>query len=359
MPTQLITRQFKIKTNAALIAKFETNINACRTVYNLCKELSDYSYKAYGKSFSHYDLQNQLPELKKHATWLADANSQSLCNAVERYVRSMENFYKKRAKYPKYANKKDYRSFTVPQRVEIRDNKIYLMKIGLIRVFGDLSEVQSKIRTATIVRKASGWYVSLVFDKEIEHLPKLNTVVGVDVGTHSLYTTSDEEHITNNRYLFKHEARLKKLQRELSRKKKGSANYERARIALAKQHEKVANARKDYAHKQSRELIDEYGAIVVEGIKIDKLVQGLDGAKQILDAGWGQFRNMLKYKAEWYGREYIEVPPINTNKTCNVCGHVEPTVQYYTKAWTCPSCNTAHNRNINSAKTILNAYLSQ
>lgn len=352
MPIQVVTKQFKIKVNNSLEATFFNYLGACRFVYNMAKELSDYSYKAYGKSFSKYDLQKQLPELKKEAVFLQEVNAQVLQNAIERYSRSMDNFFSGRAKYPKFANRKNWKSFTLPQRVEVRGDKLYLPCIGLVRTYEDLTTLNGNIKQATVIKKASGWYVSVMFEKEIEHLAPNGKEIGIDLGIKSLYITSDGYEAPNPNFLRKAEAKLKREQRSLSRKKKGSANFKRQAEKLAKLHEKVANCRKDYLHKETTKLIRDNQTLTIEDLKVANMIRNGKLSKSISDVGWGYFRQFLEYKSKWYGRELRVVNPRNTSKECSDCGALNEKLTLSVREWVCESCGSVHNRDVNAAINI-------
>ena len=335
-----------------LLAK---TFGCCRWFYNFALNLTNETYKATGKGLSRNEIINKLPELKKEKEWLTEVPSQALQQVALDLSSAFLNFFEKRAKFPKFKKKGNKQSVRFPQGIKLDGEYLTLPKLK--KVYCKVSRLpEGKLKSVTMSMTPSGkYFASCLYDDGID-LPKQNSegkAVGIDLGIKDFAITSDGSKYGNPNHYRKYEQKLAKKQKQLAKKQKGSNNRNKARKAVAKVHEKITRCREDFLHKLSRKLVDENQVIVVENLAVKNMVKNHKLAKSISDCGWGQFCTMLKYKAEWEGKYYIEVDRFfPSSKTCNHCLHQMDKLSLDIRSWQCPKCGTIHDRDINAAKNI-------
>jgi putative transposase len=331
---------------------------SCRWLWNRFLALTNETYKETGKGLSRYDLQKQLPSLKKEYQWLAETYSQCLQSVCLNLSRAFINFFEKRACFPRFKCKHGKQSLAYPQNVKIGDDYLKFPKLGAI--YAKIHRpIEGKVKTVTISKnKADQYYASVLFDDGKEQPPSglqgsKGKAIGLDMGLTHFCITSDGSKYDNPRWLEKHERNLKIKQQALSRKQKGSNNRNKARVKVARVHNKISRCREDFQHKLSRKIVNENQVIVVENLNIKGMVKNHCLAKSISQVGWGSFLTMVKYKCEQEGKIYLEIERFfPSSKTCNHCLNVVESLSLDVRQWTCKNCGSRHDRDINASINI-------
>ncbi|NEO53326.1 MAG: IS200/IS605 family element transposase accessory protein TnpB [Okeania sp. SIO3B5] len=291
--------------------------------------------------------------------FLAQVSSVPLQQSLRHLQTAFTNFFSGRSNYPNFKKKRNGGSAEFTKSAfKWRNGQVYLAKCAEplpIRWSRQLPQ-NCLLTSITIKLDPSGrWSVSLRFnDTRDLKLKPTQKQVGIDLGIASLLTTSDGEKVANPKNLQKLHKKLRLAQKSLSRKTKGSNNYQKARLKVARIHAKIKDSRVDYTHKLTTQLIRENQTIVVEDLAVKNMVKNHKLARAISDANWGELVRQLEYKAQWYGRELIKIDRyFPSSKRCSNCGHIVEKLPLNIREWDCPECATHHDRDVNASINIL------
>ena len=355
--------KYRIYPNKQQEELIQKTFGCCRFVYNQTLAYRKKKYEKDKESLSKIDCTNWKNRfLKQEYQWLKEVDKFALDNAIINMDSAFQKFFKEHTGYPKFKSKhnhyKSYKTNFTNNNIEVafENNKIKIPKLKWVKAKVHRKFV-GKIKSATISQVPSGkYFVSILV--ETEHIPMESTgcAIGFDLGIKDLLITSDGEKKENPKHIRKYEDKLAKEQRKLSHKKKGSKNWDKQRIKIARIHEKIHNTRIDNLHKISHELVIENQVIVSEDLAVSNMVKNHNLAKSISDCGWYELTRQLTYKAEWNGRTYIKIGRyVPSSQTCNVCGYVNKDIKDLSvREWICPKCGTVHDRDVNAAINILN-----
>lgn len=348
--------------------KMNETLNTCRILYNnLLAERKELWTKEH-KGIGYYEQKRNLVGTKKGNPYLPKVHSQVLQDVVLRLDKSFSGFFRrvkngeKKVGYPRFKKYGRFKSFNYSQYgngVELNGNKLELSKIGDIRIrLHRELPTEGVIKSCIIKRDVDKWYACFIVESEKTVKPlSIKTMIGIDEGLNDLVTLSNGYKIETPKYLRQSENNIKKYQRRLSRKKKGSKNRRRAVIKLEKAHRRVRNQRLDFNHKLSRNLVNNYDLIVYEDLKIRNMVKNHYLAKSISDASWGMLNQMLVYKAEDAGKLTIEVNPDGTSQECCMCGKLHD-MPLSKRTMRC-DCGNIMDRDTNASINILNRGLKK
>jgi len=362
MQNQVLGLKYALSVSREQAALFAQFAGARRHVYNWGLAQRIEAYQTTKTSLSYTD-QAKAFTLYKHETeneWLTSVHSQVPQQALRDLDQAFQSFFRKQSRFPRFKSRKnDVPRFRIPQSIRVDRDKLYVPKIGWVR-FRKSREIDGMIKSARFKQSASGrWFVSLTIHRVVAiPTPKpvrLDTTVGVDQGLKHSAILSDGSKIDNPKAYARAERKLARLQRSLSRKEKGSCNRTKARVRIARQHEKVRNIRLDHLHKLSTRLTRQFDTLGVETLDARALAKTKLG-KHVLDAGWGTFSTLCAYKAEWAGKHWVKADRFfPSTRQCNVCHSLtgpRGVADLGIRRWVCSFCHTEHDRDINAAHNL-------
>jgi len=356
------TYRYRLDPTAEQIQQLNQFAGARRFVWNWALNRKRDHYRETGKTLSFADLSAELTRLKQQpeTAWLRDMHAQSLQQALRDLENAYQHFFRRARKgdkkkgFPKFKSKKtDPPRFRMPQDVRLAELFVSVPKIGMIKTIVH-RPLEGVTKSATFKREACGhWYISLVTEQQIA--PKVDrpvrTHIGIDVGLKSLAVLSTGATIDNPRWYRTQKRKLRKAQQSLCRKQTGSRNRGKARIVVARLHQKIGNQRKDFLHKLSTDLVRHFDLVSIEDLNVHGLAK-TKLSTSVLDAGWGMFRSMLTYKADRQGKHLMAITRFfPSSKTCGMCGLVNANLTLADRDWTC-ACGTHHDRDLNAARNI-------
>ncbi len=357
--------KFRIYPNKAQETLIQKTFGCTRHVYNYYLAMRKEAYESEKKTLNYNACSADMTLMKREKDWLREVDATALQSSLKNLDIAYQNFFRRVKQgdtpgYPKFKskhdNKKSYISKRVGENIKLFDRDIQLPKLGKVECRIS-KEVKGRILSATVSQNPSGKYFVSVLCTDVEILPMESTgaMVGIDLGIKEIAITSDNQHFENPKYYTKSQKKLARLQRQLSRKPKGSRNRDKARIKVARLHEHVANQRRDAIHKMTTSLMRDYDLICTETLMPKNMVKNRKLSKAISDAAWGEIIRQLEYKCAWYGKTLVKIDRFYaSSQTCSVCGHKNvETKNLAVREWDCPECGTHHDRDVNAAKNIL------
>lgn len=367
--------KFKLRPNKTSEAAMFRMVGSCRFVWNKLLALNLARLKRGQRVLHWVAMANLLPTMKKIWPWLAsDAYSHNLQQVCKRLHDAFARMFKKgtihSGRKPRFKRRDHVSSARFPSALKIEGNRIKIPKIGWLR-FHKSREIEGTMKNATLKLEPTGWFVSIQTEREIEQSVHPSTSeIGIDVGIARFATLSDGTYIEPICAFKKHQDKLAKAQRALSRKKKFSSNWKKQKKIIGRIHSRIANIRRDFLHKVSTSIANSHGTVFVEDLKVSSMSRSAAGTiekpgknvnaksglnRSILDQGWSMFREMLAYKIAWRGGQLVAVPPAYTSQQCSNCQHTAKGNRKSQSVFECVHCGHSENADGNAAKNVLRA----
>ena len=355
--------RYRIYPTADQKKAFASHFGQARFVYNyfLRKRIDYYAENKGGEKqgLNYHDTARMLTELKKDTefAWLTESNSQSLQQSLRHLDVSYTNFFRGGAKFPHFKKKSNKQSVSIPQHfnVDVEAQQLNIPKMAPLRIVLH-RPIEGKMKSVTISKMPSGrYFASILCEVEIDIEPKqTGKEIGIDLGLKSFLVTSDGETVDSPKFFRQSQRKLKHFQRQLSRKTKGSGRKDKARIKVARIHEKISNQRNDFLHKLSHRLVAENQSIFAESLNVKGMVKNHHLAKSIQDSGWSEFIRQINYKSEWKGTYFGQADRFfPSSKRCNECGWINDSLKLSDREWTCLGCGNVVDRDLNASRNIL------
>ncbi len=360
--------KFRIYPDNAQKEQIAKTIGCSRYIFNHFLHEWETAYKTTGKGLTRSICSSQLPSLKKELSWLKEPDAIALQASIENLQDAYTRFFKGESKHPRFKSKKNpvqsYKTKFTNNNIEVKGNRLKLPKLGWVK-FAKSREVEGRIMNATVRRNAANkHFVSILCEVDIEPLKKTGSSVGIDLGLKDFAILSDGTVYDNPKFFRSLEKKLAKEQRILSRRKERAKkegrklseakNYQKQKRKVSLLHEKIRNRREDYLHKLSTDIVKNHDVIGLEDFRVKGMVKNKKLSKAISEASWGLFREMLEYKADWYGKTVVKVARnFPSSQLCSSCGYRNKAVKDLSvRTWTCPECGTAHDRDVNASMNL-------
>lgn len=347
---------------------------SCRFVYNKALAMQNDNFAAGNKFIGYAGMCKALTGWRNGAEmpWLKDAPCHPLQQALKDLEKAYKHFFAKRADFPRFKRKGSGDSFRYPDRQLIKhdqvNSRIFLSKLGWLR-YRNSRDVLGEVRNVTVSQSGGKWFVSIQTQREVgQPLPAATSAVGIDVGIARFATMSDESFIAPLSAFKKHQQRLARYQRRMSRKVKFSNNWKKAKARVQKIHTGIANARKDFLHKTTTTISKNHALVCIEDLQVGNMTKSSKGTSEqpgkqvsqksglnrsILDQGWGEFRRQLGYKVAWHGGILLAVPPHYTSQTCPCCGHRSKDNRQTQAKFLCVDCGYENHADVVGAINVL------
>lgn len=366
--------KFQLRPNGQQERDMRRFAGACRFVFNRALALQNENHEAGNKYIPYTKMTSWLIEWKSapDTQWLKDAPSQPLQQSLKDLERGYKNFFQKRAAFPRFKKRGQNDAFRYPQGVKFEQasSRISLPKLGWIR-YRNSREIVGEVKNATVSQSCGKWYVSIQTEYEVaDPVHNAESMVGLDAGVTKLATLSDGTVYQPVNSFKASQRKLAMLQRQLSRKVKFSANWQRQKKKIQRLHSHIANIRRDYLHKVTSEISKNHAMIVIEDLKVSNMSKSAKGTaeqhgrnvraksglnRSILDQGWYEMRRQLEYKQLWRGGQVLAIPPAYTSQRCACCGHTAKENRLSQSRFECLECGYTENADINGARNILAA----
>ena len=344
---------------------------SCRFVFNKALALQTANYEAGNKFIRYVGMANLLPAWKSEFPWLKESPSQALQHSLKNLDRAFTNFFEKRTYYPHFKKRGYGDSVRFPQgfKLDQTNDRVFLPKLGWVR-YRNSREVLGVVKNVTVSNRSGKWFVSIQTERKVEQPVAHGDAVGIDMGVVRFATLSDGTVYPSINIFKRYAADLRKAQQAMSRKKKFSNNWKKARSRVQELHVRIANARRDYLHKTSTTISNNHAMVVVEDLQVSSMSRSAAGSveqpgrniraksglnRSILDQGWAEFRRQLEYKMLWVGGLLLAVPPQNTSSTCPRCGHVSKENRKSQAVFACVECGFNQNADLVGAINVLRA----
>lgn len=351
----ILSHKIRIYPNCEQEKFLKKSCGVARFAYNWGLAEWQSRYKN-GEKPNYLKLKKQFNEIKRvEFPFVCEVSKCCAETAFLNLGKAYKNFFLKRAKYPRFKKKGVHDSFWLDNlKFRVYGKHIKLAKMQPMRMAESL-RFEGKIMSGTVSRVADKWYISIAVEIQRDlTLPKTGKFAGVDLGVKDIAITSDGCKFANPRWIHKSEKKLKRLQRELARRKRASKRREKTRLRLARQHNRVANQRKDWLHKITTYLVRKYDVISLEDLNVRGMTKNHSLAKAITNVSFGEFNRQIEYKAQMHGKQIYRVDRFfPSSKTCSNCGCIQEKMPLNVREWTCPDCGAHHDRDINAATNLL------
>lgn len=363
--------RFELQPNGEQQHLMRRFAGSCRYVYNKALALQQEQHEAGEKKLGYAALCKALTEWKgqPQTLWLNETPSQALQQALKNLERAYKNFFEKRADFPRFKKKGVSDSFRYPQGIKLDhgNSRVFLPKLGWLR-YRNSRDVLGEVNNVTVNQSCGKWFVSIQTEREVDQPLPQGEAVGIDMGIARFATLSDGSHLEPLNSFKKHQQRLTRYQRAMSRKVKFSNNWKKAKVHVQRIHTRIANVRKDFLHKASCQISQNHAMIAIEDLQVRNISKSAKGNSEqhgkhvkqksglnlsILDQGWFEFRRQLEYKSAWNGGFVVAVPPQYTSQTCPCCGHVSKDNRQTQAKFECVECGFEENADLVGAINIL------